>query len=255
MAGCAVTDVHKAVSARVVSDAAAKTSAAGTARLSMTFVFRRGRRQAIGRRTGIVDSARRRGAIDFDFASEAGIRDSNDLSGEIIYYGDSFYLTSQGVIRRHPYGKWWLKVRRERMTRVVGAGSGISALGSPDPTRPVDYLRAARGEAEMLPDGEVDGVPAKHYRVSVDYRDYVPLAAFRDRVAVAETVDEIGRTVGTTRFPVEVWIAGDGTIRRVRGKLRVRGAEVTHTLELAGIGKPQPVRRPPRIHVAVARRL
>ena len=248
LTGCGGGGDDKSVSASVVVHAAAKTSAAGTARVSTTFTgFRHGKRIEIGARNGFADSARRRGFVDFDYTGAVSNPDSRKaeaLRGQVLYDGDSFYVHTYPLIWRLPIPKEWLKLPRDRMADVTGAGRGISALGALDATRPVDYLRAARGKAEEMGGGTVYGAPTKRYRVEVDYRSYVPMAAARDRVGIGRNVDQIEQSFGTTRFPVDVWIARDGTIRRVRGEVRKRAVTIVYTLDLAGIGKPQPLRLP-----------
>jgi hypothetical protein len=51
--------------------------------------------------------------------------------------------------------------------------------------------------------------------------------------------------IGAYSVPVEAWIASDGTVRRMRTTLKGRGLRLTFTTDLAGIGRPETVRRPP----------
>src|SRR3954454_5633725 len=96
LAGCSSGGDDKTVSASVVADAAAKTSAAGTARVSTTFTgVRHGRRRDFGSRNGFADGAHRRAFVDFDYTGTSRAprsRKAENLRGQVLYKGDSFFI-------------------------------------------------------------------------------------------------------------------------------------------------------------------
>jgi hypothetical protein len=98
-------------------------------------------------------------------------------------------------------------------------------------------------------------MPVKGYRLTLDYRRYVPLLPPRDQAGIRKTLDRLERLLGTTKLPVEVWIASDGTIRRVKGELKAHGSGITYSMNLSPAGKAQRMRPPPPATVVDARKL
>jgi hypothetical protein len=251
--GCGGGESHgKPVSARVVAQAAAKTTAASRVRVS-TIVAASANGESVGdgSRSGVVDGLHNRGRIKFDLAFLAvpgSPLDPNDLRGEVVYYGDDVFVNTPHVMEKLPKGKRWIELTREQ-ARGAGGGTGLEGLATLDPTKPVDHLRAAEGEAELLGTGQVRGVPAKHYRVTLDYRRYVPLLPPRDQAGYRKTLDRLEQVLGTSKLPIEVWIASDGTIRRLEGEVSSHGSKLTYTVDISAIGKAERVHPPPRAQV------
>jgi hypothetical protein len=242
----------------VVAQAATKTSAGGSVHLSMKIAgSANGESIGDGSRTGVADGLHRRGRIKFDFAFLAvpgSPLDPNDLQGEIVYYGEDVFISTPSIADKLSKGKRWLEVTRDQALRA-GPGGGVAGLGTMDPTMPVDHLRAAQGEAELLGTDRVHGAAAKHYRVELDYRRYVPLLPPRDQAGFSKTLDKLDEATGTTKLPIEVWIGPDGTIRRLKGELSSHRSKLTYTLDLSAAGKAQRGRPPPRAGVVDARKL
>jgi hypothetical protein len=243
VAGCG-DSTHPTVSARVVAAAAAKTTRAGTAlvfegtKVSVHGVF-----LGLGVVNDSVDSRRGNAYIVFNLSPLERLdgSDPDSVSGRLVYVGDNAFLSTPAVWRRLPGRKRWLEVKRRR----IDTSSKLYAAGMLDPTTPVDHVRAAVGAAEELGTHNSRGVVLKHYRVEVDYRLYVSLAKRSRRAALQKLVDKLGRTFGKTRFPVEVWIGPDGTIRRTKGTIEEHGGKLEYTLDLTGIGTPRRIIRPP----------
>ncbi|MEA2613844.1 MAG: hypothetical protein QOI52_1803, partial [Chloroflexota bacterium] len=179
--------------------------------------------------------------------------DPNDLQGDVVYYGEDVFIVTPSISDKLPKGKRWIEINRDQALQA-GGGSGLAGLGSLDPTLPVDHLRAAQGQAELLGTDQVRGAAATHYRVELDYRRYVPLLPPRDQAGFKKTLDKLDAAVGTTKLPIEVWIAPDGTIRRVKGEISSKDSKLTYTIDLSAAGKAQRVRPPPRADVLDARK-
>jgi len=241
-----------------VAQAAAKTTAESRVRVSMIVAgSANGESIGDGSRTGVLDGLHNRGRVKFDFAFLAvpgSPLDPNDLRGEIVYYGDVVFIRTPHVADKLPDGKRWVELTRDQALGS-GAGSGLAGLASLDPTKPVDHLRAAHGDAELLGTGRVGGMSAKRYRVTLDYRRYVPLLPPRDQVGFRKTLDKLEQLVGTSKLPIEVWIASDGTIRRIKGELNAGGSKLTYSMDLSAVGKAQRVHSPPAASVVDARKL
>jgi hypothetical protein len=253
LAGCGDSS-HPTVSARVVSAAAAKTTRASTARFSEKVTGSvNGRSLGEGSSDGAVDGARRRGDIRYDLgflAKSSGNADPDSLKGRIIVDGDNAFATGPAILAKLPAGRSWVEVT---IDQVSDSGS-LADIGAVDPVKPVDQLRAVVGDAELLGTETVNGVPAKHYRTEIDYRLYISLVPRKRRAALAKGLAKINRILSGTRFPVEAWIASDGTIRREKGILEGHGLRIETTLDLTAIGKPVRITQPARIHVLDARK-
>jgi hexokinase len=100
----------------------------------------------------------------------------------------------------------------------------------------------------------VDGVSTSHYTATVDLRR---LAALETDPVVSQSLRRAIELSGTTTYPVDVWIDGDGFLRRMR-TTQVEAppdapgtvVTVTATEELSAFGIPAQVAVPPASDVA-----
>jgi hypothetical protein len=256
LAGCGGSQ-HPTVSSRVVAAAAAKTTAAGPARIVERITGTlKGDSLGEGSAAGIVESRRRDAALTFDLSplAKADGSDPDSLKGELVYLGENAFLLSPAIHAKLPAGKRWIELTRRQLDAPGGGGASFSGIGALDATKPVDHLRAAVGDAERLGTGDVAGVRAAHYRTHVDYRKYVSLVPRDQRATLRTMVAKLDGTLGETRFPVDVWIAADGTIRRTDGVIEGRGLKLEYTLYVSEVGKPAPIAKPPASRVLDGRK-
>ena len=253
LAGCGDSN-HPTVSARLVSEAAAKTTQASTARFSEEVTGSvNGESLGDGSSTGAVDGARRRADISYDLsflARSSSNANPDSLKGRVVLAGDNAFATGPAIVARLPAGRTWVEIT---IDQVSDSGS-FADLGAVDPVRPVDQLRAVVGKTEVLGTETVDGVQTKHYRTHIDYRLYVSLVPRNRRASLEKGLAKLARILSGTRFPLEAWIAPDGTIRRVKGILEGHGLKVEYTLDLTAIGKPVRITQPARIRVLDGRK-
>jgi hypothetical protein len=248
-AGCGDSQ-HATVSARVVSTAAAKTTQASTARISEKITGTvNGASLGDGALGGVVDSRHGRASIVLDLSALARVASASFGKGRLVFAGNDAFVTGPAIVAKLPAGRRWVRV-----TLGQASGSAGSGLGSLDATRPVDHLRAAVGKTEVLGSEAIDGLPTKHYRTHVDYRLYLPLVPRERRAILRTSLALLQRTLSATRFPVEVWIGSDGTIRRTRGVIDGRGVHLEYTLDLTAVGKPVHIVQPPAIRVLDGRK-
>ena len=250
VAGCGGSDERERASAQIVADAAAKTTEAGTAHLSEIVTgAANGKPLGHGSVTGVVDGRNGRGVITLHlgfFANAGAGGPSRDaLEGKIIYLGERAWLTGPAIRRRLSGSKRWVAAET-RALQSSGLGGGIVGMGTLDPTKPIDFLRDATGKTEEVGSETVNGATTKHYRTSIDYRLYLDHVSADRRAALKSAVDGLDRILGTTRFPVEAWVAEDGTIRRVKGGIEGGPLKQGYTIDLTAIGEPISVRPPPR---------
>jgi hypothetical protein len=255
-AGCGDSN-HPITSARVVSTAAAKTTQASTARVSEEITGTlNGESLGDGSLSGVVDSRHRNASIVLDLSPLAKADGTNpdSLKGRLVYLGQNAFLSSPALGSRLPAGRHWIEVTRRQLEGSGGPSGNLSGIGTLDATKPVDHLRAAVGDTERLGAEDVNGADTTHYRTHVDYRLYVPLIERSSRAALEKMVTKLDGTLGETRFPVEVWIARDGTIRRTKGLIEGRGLKLEYTLDLRAIGKPLRIAQPPATRVLDGRK-
>lgn len=257
LAGCGAAN-HPTTSARVVSTAAANTTMASTARVSEKLTGSvNGESLGEGSLSGVVDSAHHRASIAYDLAflakASAGMR-PGALVGRVVHDGDNAFVSSPAITRKLPPGRRWIEITSAQGDSSGSLAGGTSGVGTLDETKPVDHLRAVAGKTEELGREAVNGEATRHYRTQLDYRLYVPLVARRQRAGLRKAVAKLDTTLGSTRFPAEVWIAADGTIRRAKGVIEGRGLKLEYTLELTAIGKPVRLDPPPAARVLDARK-
>jgi hypothetical protein len=186
-----------------VADAAARTAAAGTARLLAAWCMGSPLPEAADRRCeGVADLAVRRARVsqslfftDGATAALAGHRDdpgARDLPGnsEMIYDGANAYV------------------------RVGGSWTGffLADPGGPrgpnDPLWPLDALFGASGDAVEIGPEAVRGMPVTRYRVTVDLARAD--AALPGGVSVPS-----GPYRSLRALPAEVWLDAAGLARRI----------------------------------------
>jgi hypothetical protein len=111
-------------------------------------------------------------------------------------------------------GKPWLKVDLNALGKLIGV-NGVGNLveaQSNDPSQGLAFLGGVRGPIVAVGHERVRDVSTTHYRATVD----LELAASRVPAAQQATVQQIIKVMGMHTMPVEVWIDGQGRVRRVR---------------------------------------
>lgn len=108
-------------------------------------------------------------------------------------------------------GKPWAKVDLDALPQQqYGAGaSGTGGAQSSDPTQQLAYLKSVSDSVEKVGTEDIRGVSTTHYEASIDFSK----AAEQDpqaRQAYGEIIEELGGE----KIPVEVWLDGEGQVRR-----------------------------------------
>lgn len=222
LAGCGARS-----SSNAVADSADKTSAAGSSRLEL--VVREGNASAT-RFGGIYDYERSVGR----FASTSEAKESEDEGSiQLLYTEDASYI-NLGAFHTKT-GKRWLK-------SSVGEGE----LFPPFARTPADLLRFLRAasEVEKVDSEEVRGVEALHYRARLDLDRAAAEVPKKDR----EDVRAMFRAywVDQKQVPFDLWIDGDGRLRRVQIEIPESQAPSSElTLDVFEYGVAVDVKPPP----------
>jgi hypothetical protein len=206
-----VPDAGDSIASRTAS-AAARTVAAGTARLLAAECSGSPLPEGADRRyEGVADLAARRASVVKSFVNDrvgAGLLPDQI---EMIYDGANAYI------------------------RVADRWTGFF-LGDPggprrpdDPLWPLDALFGATGDAMQIGSEAVRGVPATHYRLTVDL-------ARADAALPTGVSGPSGPYRSPGRLPAEVWLDAAGLARRISVRTRAAGEQHWLIVELWDFG-------------------
>ncbi|HEY8773087.1 MAG TPA: hypothetical protein VIM05_00840 [Gaiellaceae bacterium] len=148
-----------------------------------------------------------------------------------------------------PAGKSWVKVDVGELGKKAGIDlSRLQQGDSADPSRIFSLLRRSANPT-VVGQENVGGVATTHYEATVDLRR---LAALEADAAPRENLQRAIAVSGISSYPVEVWIDGDGYLRRMRTTIpqHMAGtpaevATVTATEELSNFGTDARIAVPP----------
>ena len=153
----------------------------------------------------------------------------------------------------------WLKLDP---SEVPNAGDGTGALGSmagvADPSALLGMLQSSIS-AETIGVEPIDGADTTHYQVTVDVAgalsSFANAIADQERKQVETTLPAVEaklKAAGLERIPFDVWVDGDGFVKRMRASVDLSALEpqgpapaVSITMTLSDVGQPVDVRPPP----------
>ena len=229
--------------------AAAKTDRVKGERLLVTVLVSQGTKRQETHGVGKFDAASRSGR--FRFVS------SNGSVLEQIVNGGSLYLRSPEIQKELPAGKQWLRVNLKAASSRFDLTSLTQIGGQGDSTR---FLRAAGSDQRVIGHNVVGGSRTTHWRVTIDFTKLPVLARTpAEKRQAARLAAGLARALGTTHFPLDVWIDGAGFVRKERYTLALKvgptskdRVRLTSVVELRNFGPKKPVAAPPASLVADA---
>jgi hypothetical protein len=153
-------------------------------------------------------------------ASVLGTGDKGNAQFELISANDTYYIRG-GPFEQIAPGKW---------VKVKSTDPSLN-LGQNDPSQMLQYLRATSNVDEVGKD-TVRGVDTTHYSARLQ------LDKVADRVSpdAARALKQATRTLGTKEIPMDVWVDGDGLVRRVKMNWHPKGGSFVMLLELFDFG-------------------
>ncbi len=170
----------------------------------------------------------------------ADARETDEVDGELAVRRERLLFRSPGVQRRLglPTPGVWIEIDATDPRAPSTGLMGNPALGPLDPTRPADHLRAA----ERVRRVGTDDI-GTHYRMTIDYDEYVRRLGPAQRRQLQPKVEQVRRRIGVSRYEADAWVGPSGHIARITGAIRnVTGRDlVTYTLDL------RPTRGRPKI--------
>jgi hypothetical protein len=207
LAGCG----DKASAQEIVVKSSAATVDAGTAKVHEEISIKGGA-SAIPTTTvsGAMDFAAKRGSLTTEVAGQ---------SVDLVIDGATLY--ERIPILADQLGTPWLKINLDDIGELAGVqGLGnLAQSNSSDPSSTLAYLRGA-GQVAEVGHEEVRGEDTTHYRAVVD----LERAAGASPADQAKTLRQLAKVMGTRRQPVDVWIDGDGLVRRMKETVDYRKA-------------------------------
>ncbi len=110
-----------------------------------------------------------------------------------------------------PGGRPWASIDLQRLSSQALGASLAPVGGTPgNPLQQLAYLDGVTEAREVGPE-PVDGAPTTHYATVVDL---AATPAAKDP-ATRPAVDRLAAQIGSSRWPVDVWVDGDGRLRRL----------------------------------------
>lgn len=231
LAACGTEDFNP----DVVAQAADKTVSAGGAKVAFTI-------DAAGQAmkgTGFMDASARKGRIRFALPQGQGDLETVFLQ-RVVYLHLPAKLSAQV-----PGGKPWLKLDLDKLAKSQGIDLGaLQSTSNSDPSQQLDQLRGA-GEVKRVGDEKVRGAQTTHYRAKIDLRRAADKAPAAQRAAAKRSVERLIKLQGTSTLPVDVWLDGQGRLRRERVTQKIQGQSLDFTMDLYDFGTREALKAPP----------
>jgi hypothetical protein len=159
---------------------------------------------------GEFEFAERRGRYTLDLTALVGqLGLPGSATGEVFREDTIVYLNFPLLALLVPGGKEWIKIDLEGDSELAGFDLGrFNELV--DPALYLAYLQAATDDVEEIGAEDVSGTETTHYRVPVDLERALETAPSSQQSTIQALID-----AGTTLLPADVWVDGDGLVRKI----------------------------------------
>ncbi|MEU5756805.1 hypothetical protein [Streptomyces sp. NPDC047829] len=146
-----------------------------------------------------------KGALDFEEGDSVMTMTAQGKSIEQRVVDQVLYQKVPG--QKAQGGKTWMKIDLKKAAQALGVNAG--QIG--DPAQSARYAKAITDQdVTKVGQEKIDGADTTHYKVSVD-------------VAELPGGDQLRQQVGPT-LPMQVWLDGDGRLRRQQLDMSIKGA-------------------------------
>lgn len=240
-----------------VAQAATKTAAKKTAKVSMTF-----RGEGLGlpvpidlKATGVTALDAAKGTLKMDLGpllAFAGAPKGGDGTLEVQYgEGSKLYVKPPAIPGvTIPGGKTWVSADIKQIGEAFGFDTrALGALLNLDPAAQLKTYQAAAGLKEVGKE-DVDGTATTHFRGTVTLSDYVKALPAAQRDAAQKALDQLEKLGGGANAgfdeptPVDLWVDDAGVARKMRtsskfpGQKGVPGGTFRIEYRLSDFGTP-----------------
>lgn len=245
-----------------VAQAATKTAAKKTAKVTMTF---RGSGMGLPvplnvTANGVTALDAAKGTLTMDFGpllQLAGAPAGGDSKLEMRFgNGSAVYVKPPALPGLEiPGGKSWVSADLEQLGEAFGFDTkALGALLNVDPSSQLKAFDAAKGLKEVGKE-QVDGVETTHFKGTLKLSDYVAALPADQRKAAQDALKQLEGLGGDQGFdqptPVELWVDDEGVLRRmvstgkVPGQKGVPGGTFKVDYRLSDFGTPLDLTPPP----------
>jgi hypothetical protein len=213
--------------AEIVREAPTKTAAAGSARLAMNLTLSSGALSGTVAGEGVIDLKNGLGAISLDLNSLSGSLANGKV--EAVLGPDGIFVKLPGVA---PATKPWIKLDLSSLAGQAGVNLGsLGQLQSADPSQALQFLKGAVGDMKKVGSEKVRDADTTHYRGTLD---------LQKAAASAPAASTAVSALGTSSVPTDVWIDGEGRMRKMILTVPSGAAE----FEMYDFGTPVDVKEP-----------
>jgi hypothetical protein len=212
--------------------------------------------------SGVVDTRSHRSRLTVDLsslASESGATgDLSEFRGEEVVdkTGDAvIYLRIPFYSQHLPAAKPWLRIDYGKALNEQGIAINALTLDQ-DPAQYLEFLHGATGKVTKVGKQVVGSVQTTHYRGELFLLGYPNALTGARKTAAEHVADRIVALTKHSTFPTDVWIDGDGRVRRMTFDYAIPAGDANPavdyklTLEYSGFGAQTPVALPPADEVS-----
>jgi hypothetical protein len=226
---------------------------------------------------GAFDTGNERATMSLDLSSLAGLigglgrldpgQDAPDLSDpdgwkiDAIVDGKVVYMRFPAFADELPERKTWVKVGATKdAPQGFGGFSGLEGFADQDPRELLEVLESVTGEIETVGTEELRGTATTHYRATLDLRDLGALTPQGNDQGqdFGQVFDQLFEQTGFSDVPFDVWLDGDGLVRKVQASFSMappgeqEKLEASFSFELYDYGVAVDVTPPPADEVVDA---
>jgi hypothetical protein len=228
----------------LIAAAQAKTTAAGSARVSFTLEMTGGAADGTMSGDGVFDRHGGRMTMDLGGLSGGALGSGQ---AEVIFRDLVYYMKlPEAAAAQLPTGKAWLKFDLGALSKEQGLDfEQLTQLNQSDPSQALQLLSGAE-DFEEVGKEEVRGVETTHYRGTVDMSKVAENAP----EDLQDDIRKIVEATGERTVPMDVWVDGDGLARRLKWTQQLpQGAAMTMDEELYDFGVEVDAEPPPEDEV------
>ena len=139
---------------------------------------------------------------------------SGSLRVEELFKSTTIYVGSPLFANKLPGGARWMKLDLGRFAQAVALNLQQLVGGQSNPAQVLEFLRATRAVSRVGAE-TVRGVPTTRYRAKIDLAKAADVLPGANRDQVRSALKKLSAQTGLSDIPVEVWIDGHKTVRRL----------------------------------------
>ena len=251
-----------ALSLDPVASAATKTSDAGSARTAFTLSMKmNGQNMRMGG-AGQFDFDGHTGAMTMDMSSLLPAGAGRDGKLEMRMIGSKMYMRlpeslTQG--QQVPGHTPWISIDLGKALNKLGLGNLDPTNLQQDPTKTLELLRASSSSVTETGKAAIRGVPTTRYTAKLDLRKSLEQSTKQlkltdeQRAQLRRTMQQLSTQTGLTTIPVDVFVDGEGLLRRMTMNMKVTTGlapfSMTQTTDFYDFGVDVDVKAPPASEV------